>query len=117
MKLIHLINTFATCITLLGYILFIYPGMLAQIILGPLQIILAIIISVKYFDLVKYENQKHLEKYWTAVVISLILIVISYKNHAAFNNFKIVTVFVIPMLIACYFLYITNLINKNLDKP
>jgi hypothetical protein len=117
MKLIHLINKIATYTTLVLYLL-VYTGMVAQIILGPIQLILAITITALYYKKLDSKNKKSLKIYWLAVAI------VPLFAYASFNWIDdgvliILSLFVYPMYIACYFLYVTSKINKyfNSIKP
>ncbi len=113
MKILHQINTFTLTITLVLY-LTVFLGMYAQIILGPLQLIIALIISFKYYKRLIPKLKKGILTYWTLAIVSLIIAYFSWTYYQA-NDFIIVTVFVIPMLIACYFTYLTFKITQYLN--
>ena len=114
MKLTHLINKIATYTTLVLYLL-VYTGMLAQIILGPIQLILAITITVLYYKELDTKNKKLLKTYWLAVAI-VPLFAYASLNWIADGVLIILSLFIYPMYIACYFLYATSKINKYLNS-
>ena len=112
MKILHKINFFALAITLALY-LTVFLGMYAQIILGPLQLLLALIVSFKYYKNLNKTLKNYLLAYWITAAISLIIAYLSW-THSTANDYIIITVFVIPMLIACYFVYVTYKITQHL---
>lgn len=114
MKAIHFINIVATYITI-GLYMFIFLGMIAQIILGPLQLLLAIIISIRYYKVLDQHNQILMMYYWFLAVVSLSIAAItwfSYQNSVT----AIICIYVVPMLVACYFLYVTKSLSKYMDR-
>jgi len=114
MKAIHFINIVATYITI-GLYMFIFLGMIAQIILGPLQLLLAIIITIRYYKVLDQHNQILIMYYWFLVVVSLSIAAITwsgYKNSIT----AIIWVIVVPMLVACYFLYVTKSLNRYMSS-
>ncbi len=113
MKKLHQVNIFALIITLILY-LTVYLGMYAQIILGPLQLIIALIISFKYYYKLNPKLKKSILIYWALAIVSLIIAYFSWTYYKP-NDFIMITVFVIPMLIACYFAYLTFNITKYLN--
>lgn len=115
MKAIHFINMAATYLTLALYML-IYFGMMAQIILGPLQLMLAIIISVNYYRQLDHHHQILIIYYWFASVSALIVAMLIWFGE--FNQaISIIGLFPIPMCVACYFLYVTRTLDSYLNKP
>jgi len=114
MKTIHFINLAATYITL-GLYLFIFYGMIAQIILGPLQLLLATIISIRYYKILDQHNQILIMYYWFLAVVTLSIFGTTYfgKNDETSN---IIWLFIAPMLVACYFLYVTKSLSRYLDR-
>ena len=113
MKTLHKINIFALTITLALY-LTLFLGMYAQIVLGPLQLLLALIISLKYYKRLIPKLKKGILIYWVLAIVSLIIVYFSWTYYQA-NDFIVITVFVIPMLIACYFAYLTYKITQHLS--
>jgi hypothetical protein len=113
MKTIHRINAFVTSATLTLYLL-IFLGMYAQIILGPLQLILAVVISIKYYNKMGLLNKKLFLCYWLAAAVALTAAVITWQQNSSNDAVVILFLFVIPMTVACYFLYVTNKLNKHL---
>ncbi|WP_297332698.1 hypothetical protein [Flavobacterium sp.] len=117
MKTLHKINVIALITTLLLYIT-VLLGMYAQILLGPLQLIIALIVSYSYYKKLSPRLQKGIILYWIAAVTSLTITYFSWLDYRA-NDFIIITLFVIPMLIACYFARLTYCITKylNITQP
>lgn len=115
MKILHYINCLFYLITIVPYITIQYAffGMYAQFILGIAQIVIAIIISL-YFKKHSRINKKHISNYWIAALTNLLAILILFKTN--FTNNETITIlflFIIPMLIASYFVYITYSIQKK----
>ncbi len=113
MKLIYNINKWSLIITIFLYIT-IYYGLLAQIALGIIQLISAIILYYSWAHL-NDKSKKHLIQYTIIVFIYAIPFFIIYNKVPSFIGLTIVYV-IIPLLIAFYFLYITSLTSKNVDK-
>ncbi len=106
MKIIHYINSTCFTITLLLYITIFY-GLMAQVFLGSIQVIIAIILFI-YWNKLTSKPQKHLIIY---TLISL-LYGLLWLTDIVDTDFGIVFIAVIPMMIAGYFVYITYLIKK-----
>lgn len=117
MKVLHKINFFALAITLALY-LTVFLGMYAQIVLGPLQLLIALIVSFNYYKKLDKTLKNHLLAYWLTAAVSLIIAYLSWTHNTA-SDYVIITIFVIPMLIACYFVYLTYKITQHLitTKP
>lgn len=113
MKILHKINVIALIITLLLYIT-VLLGMYAQILLGPLQLIIALLVSYMYYKKLSPRLQRGIIIYWIAAGLSLTIAYFSWLDYRA-NDFTIITLFVIPMLIACYFARLTYCITKYLN--
>ncbi len=114
MKALHFINIVAIYITL-GLYLFIFLGMLAQTILGPLQLILAGVITFRYYKLLDQHHQILMLYYWFAASIGAVIATITL--YGSFGEMsKIFGVYVLPMCIACYFLYVTKNLNRHLSS-
>lgn len=115
MKTIHDINTWAV----FGNVfLFMVPtvGMLLMMLLGTIQIILALTITFYRASLNKKEKQL-LSRYWLFVTLDFILIgLIHCFEYDLFDLPGILSYFIFPGLIAFYFLYLTNYIYKNSIK-
>ena len=115
MKTLHYINCFFYLLTLMPYLTVIYAfiGMYAQFILGIAQILLAILVLFHKKKLNRI-IKKHISNYWIATLTNLLVILILFKTN--FTNNETITIlflFIIPMLIASYFVYITYLIQKK----
>ena len=115
MKALHYINLIFYTITIILYatIYFVIYGLYAQFFLGIIQVIIA-------FTLLFYKKnfneiiKKHFLNYWILVLVTLVAIAaLSIKSNFS-NSFIYITIlFIIPMLIATYFVYITYLIQKQ----
>lgn len=110
MKTVHLFNKWIYILTLVLY-LTIYLGLIAQIILGILQVILAIYLLIR-----GWKNTEIKE------MLSLYFILISVYFLSSFTLLKyeigneiMVYLFgmILPMSIASYFVYITSQIHKK----
>lgn len=111
MYIIHIINKIATGATLLLYLTLI-GGMYAQIVLGPLQLILAAIVTLLYYKKLDTIRKGLLLRYWMAAAIALALFGMSWMYRDSMDLIIIVPVFIIPMIVACYFVYVTSMFNK-----
>lgn len=106
---LHKINKIFYFTTLALY-LFVYFGMLFQIILGIVQLIIGYTLLVRRDELSKTKKTK-LIIYWILVIIVFFSILISFKfKYAAANLFL---AFVFPMAIATYFYFFTANINSE----
>ncbi len=115
MKILHCANCCFYILTIIPYITiyFVMYGMYAQFLLGVIQLILALILlfSLKKFNL---DIRKHMKRYWMSVLGILSFIwVISKSSGIKDDVIQVLFVFVIPMIIASYFVYITYLIQKQ----
>ena len=111
MKIIHYINCIAVISTILLYAVYGQKGLSAQFFLGCYQITVATIITIKYKRFPKHKTDK-LFYYWLAVIIWFI---IDFSLNDLVEEYFIILLIGIPMLIACYFTYITYIIQKT--KP
>ncbi|WP_378177963.1 hypothetical protein [Aquimarina sp. SS2-1] len=109
MKTIHNINKWSFIITLLLYAT-VYFGLLAQILLGFIQVVLAIIVSLNWKNLNR--KVKHLLFiYWGLIPTYGALWLTNAFNTN--NDIILILLFcLIPMSIAAYFVYITYEIKK-----
>ena len=118
MKTIHNINRWSFIITLLLY-LTIIGGLLAQIVLGGIQIILAVIIISKWK---KYTStiKKHLWSYGIITIIYgvswLLDITKIFETNSMVMDPHIIYLCVVPMSIALYFVYITYKIENSSNE-
>ncbi len=106
MKTLHYINLVSFTITLLLYITIFY-GMIAQVFLGTIQVILALILLL-YWKTLKSRQKKLLAVYAFVAILYGLLWLTDIVN----TDFAIAFITVIPMSIAAYFLYITAQIKK-----
>ncbi|WP_412984003.1 hypothetical protein [Pontimicrobium sp. IMCC45349] len=114
MKLIHYINTIVYLITIIPYITIKYAflGMYAQILLGITQLIIGIILVIFINRLTKKQTYL-LKLYWlfTLTIIALMSIVGYFEIYTSY--LLIPLVFILPMCIATYSVYLTYLIQKK----
>lgn len=109
MRLLHNINKWSYGITLLLYIT-IYLGMIAQIALGGIQVILAIILFGRYQRL-DGKTKRRLLVYATLTVLYLLafalwdLLGIPNLND---DFIEITGITVLPMALATFFVFITH---------
>jgi hypothetical protein len=115
MYIIHVINKIATGATLLLYVTLIC-GMYAQIVLGPLQLILAAIVTLLYYKKLDTIRKGLLLRYWMAAAIALALFGMSCMYWDSMDLIIIVSFFIIPMIVACYFVYVTSMLNKYIES-
>jgi uncharacterized protein YqjF (DUF2071 family) len=113
---LHKINKIFYFTTLALY-LFVYFGMMFQIILGIVQLIIGFTLLVRRDELSKTKKAK-LIIYWILVIMVFFLILISFKfKYVVGNLFYAVSnlffVFVFPMAIATYFYFFTANINSE----
>ena len=116
LRLLYYINLIAVLTNLL---LFTEPcyGMLAMIILGALQLIMALCISFAFLRHLNKKTQCLMLIYWTMVAIDFIYFALYFYFLGTLGTgIYQITFFTYPMLIGCYFLYITYHINKNLNQ-
>lgn len=112
MKNLYYLNKFVLITTLVFY-LTIFLGLYAQIALGAVQLLSALILFL-YWKVFSKKTKKQLYIYWLIVALYGVLCLFDWKNIN--NGFIIILGFiVIPMLIAGYFFYIINSV-KNIKK-
>ena len=116
MKTIRNINIFAFIITLILYIT-VYYGLLAQIVLGVVQIILYFVILTQFQ---KFDNRikSLLTAYGISTLIYLLLFFLNIRTPFINENIIVLVVFiiVIPMLIGGLHLYITCQIKNHKNE-
>lgn len=107
MKLLHNINKWSYGITLLLYITIIY-GMIAQIALGGIQVILALILFSRYQRL--DEKTKRLLLVYAALTLLYLLVFTLWDYLRVPNNdfIEITGITVLPMGLATFFVFITH---------
>lgn len=114
MRTIHTINKWSLIINIF---LFIIPilGMLVMILLGLIQIILAIVISTLYYTTLKKQERFLLYSYWLFVFLNIVpMIIIQFYDYTIFDFPGSIPYFIIPGCIAFYFVYVTYRLNKAL---
>lgn len=117
MKVIHKINKYVLILNLLLYLTLI-GGAYAQLFLGPLQLILAVIVTLRYYRYLNKENKALIQKYWVMVAIDFVLIGMYYLCNKEFDSafLTLISLFIYPMIIACYFVHVTYSIRKQLNR-
>ncbi|WP_158974323.1 hypothetical protein [Cellulophaga sp. L1A9] len=118
MKILHTINTWSFTITVLLYIT-IFGGLIAQFILGIIQVIIALYITYQMNK--NGVIQTSIRTYWSYVIPYLILLLI-FSNSNLNPDELLVWIYlaVIPMALAGYFVYITKTLKNEmflLNKP
>lgn len=106
------INRAMYIITLLLY-LACTPGMLFQIILGIIQVVSAIYLTINFYKIASYFLRKLIVSYWLLATIILITILI---HKDIFSITGIILTFVSPMLIATLFMYLIYKLRKEINK-
>ncbi|KOS07636.1 hypothetical protein AM493_17495 [Flavobacterium akiainvivens] len=114
MKYIHYINFFALGITLLLYVT-LFLGMFAQLILGSLQLLLAAIITIAYYEKLNERCKKLLLRYWAFALAAVFIALVTWLAYEDNTTATVLFIFVIPMCVACYFVYVTSCINGYLN--
>ncbi|MEE1896741.1 hypothetical protein V1389_00240 [Flavobacterium rakeshii] len=114
MKSIYRINSFFLICNLL---LFIVPcfGLLAMIPLGIIQLTTAIGISLTFYRKINFELKKILKIYWLLVGLDSLYIMLYINLKKSHYDIYEIIFFAYPMLIACYFVYVTYRINKFIN--
>ena len=116
MKTLRKLNNIAFYTTLILFIT-VYLGMLAQIPLGIIQVISAIILSYNVYLKSNYAK-KHLTIYWILTLTELILLYLEHYQYQSSNDFIELSLMVFfPMAIAIYFKIIMNHITKEYENP
>ncbi|QWX83034.1 hypothetical protein H0I23_11245 [Cellulophaga sp. HaHaR_3_176] len=110
MKTIHNLNKWSFNITLVFY-LTIYLGLMAQIILGCIQILIALYIT--FYLKLNTDVLSKLKTYWSFVIPYLLslLFLTDYVDETLLIGIYYALV---PMSIAGYFVYITKTLNNEI---
>lgn len=109
MKLIYQINKVVLIITYLLY-LTIFFGLYAQMALGAIQIIYALLLFF-YWKKLSNKTKNQLYIYWAIVIVYGLCWLLDWKD---FNDtfYLIFGMMVVPMAIATYFVYLLK-VSKN----
>ncbi|WP_298136182.1 hypothetical protein [Flavobacterium sp.] len=114
MKTLRRINNIAFYTTLILFTT-VYLGMLAQIPLGIIQVISAIILSYNVYLKSNYAK-KHLTIYWILTLTELYLFYLEHYHYQSSNDYIELTVMVFfPMSIAIYFFIVMRKITSNYE--
>ncbi|WP_435623280.1 hypothetical protein [Flagellimonas sp.] len=107
MKLLHNINKWSYAITLLLYIT-IYLGMIAQIVLGIIQVFLAIIMFSRFSKL-DSKTRFRLKIYSVLTLLYLLAFVVwNILDIPSSDSISLVGIAVPPMALATFFVFITH---------
>ncbi len=112
MKLLYQINKWSFITTLVLY-LTIYFGLIAQIFLGIIQVILAILIFFRWHELTP-AIKKHLLGYSIATILYGVIFFIIKSYLSTYIGLIYFTV--LPMSLAGYFLYLTYKAQKTIPN-
>ncbi|KGO93240.1 hypothetical protein Q766_08005 [Flavobacterium subsaxonicum WB 4.1-42 = DSM 21790] len=118
-RILHIINSIAFSLNVLLYL---SPsvGMLFQLILGPVQLIIALIITVKFYKVLTPSLQWLLIIYWLLAISDLICLVLILQNpiysDILYMGLTNVIAFPVPMCIAAYFVYVTYRSNQHFNQ-
>jgi len=95
--------------------------MLFQLILGPVQLIIALIITVKFYKALTPSLQWLLIIYWLLAISDLICLILILQNpiysDILYMGLTNVIAFPVPMCIATYFVYVTYRSNQPFNQP
>ena len=107
MKKLYQLNKIVLIITAILYLTIIL-GLNAQIVLGVIQLLSALSISL-IWNKFNFRHKKHLLIYWTIVIIYGIG---WYLNIEINDQWWIIVMIIIPMSIATYFVWILSNLKK-----
>ncbi|TRW25304.1 hypothetical protein FMM05_08350 [Flavobacterium zepuense] len=109
----HALNAALVILTILLYI-FGGHGLMVQCFLGIFQPLAALLLPIGYFKKLNKRTWLLLLYYWIAVGIWAI----SVKPVMVLNSTYsyLMAFYITPMLIACYFVYVTYKINKHIQN-
>ncbi|MBO0590504.1 hypothetical protein I2486_03705 [Cellulophaga sp. E16_2] len=112
MKILHTINTWSFTITVLLYIT-IFGGLMAQFILGIIQVIMALYLTYQMNKNGKIHTA--IRTYWSCVIPYLILLFV-FSNINIYPHELLVWIYlgVIPMVLAGYFVHITKTLKNEM---
>ncbi|ADV48053.1 hypothetical protein Celal_0718 [Cellulophaga algicola DSM 14237] len=112
MKILHAINTWSFTITVLLYIT-IFGGLMAQFILGIIQVIMALYLTYQMNKNGKIHTA--IRTYWSYVIPYLILLFV-FSNINIYPHELLVWIYlgVIPMVLAGYFVHITKTLKNEM---
>ncbi|AWH83867.1 hypothetical protein HYN59_01480 [Flavobacterium album] len=111
MKTLHKINTWAV-VTNLFLCIIPFLGMLALLPLGLLQLILAFIITGRYYRNLDRKRRSVLLKYWLFVTLEVTIMVVVCLFDGFSDLSAVFLLFLFPACIAIYFVYTTYTITK-----
>lgn len=112
MKALVIINKIALFTTLILYII-VFFGLIAQIVLGFIQVTSALILTYKNYNQSEYAK-KHLSNYWIASIGELLLIYLLLVHFRdAYDIILYLIIFIFPIAIAIYFYVIMIRISQE----
>ena len=113
MKTLHKINVYAVGVNIL-LIIIPFLAMLLLIPLGIIQIIIALIVTFKYYKRLDVKHRKIINLYWLFVALDFLGIAIMAITGDPTDIFKITALAILPPFIAIYFVYTTYTLTKYL---
>ena len=114
MKTMHKVNIWIYGITLFLYVTVIF-GMLMQILLGIVQVMMAIILISKFNEFTK-EIKLHLSIYVSITTLYLIFFFSSDSMGMMGFDYTVPLLMILPMSIGAYFVYITYQVKKQFEN-
>ena len=114
MKNLFYVNIWLYVMTLFMYIT-LYFGFLFQLLLGFSQIIMAILLVARITE-IKSNLKVHLLFYWFVTIGYLIFYSVQEPMRTFEFSYMVLTVTVLPLVIAGYFTYITYLVKRWKEK-
>lgn len=109
----YLINKWFIIINIILYIT-VYLGLIFQILLGAVQVVMAIIIAFNFSKLIK--RIKRLFIIYS--IATIVFLVVFFTGYLKSNNdlYELIAWVIIPQTLAFLHLYITFLIHKNIQN-
>ncbi len=116
MKTLRQINNIAYYTTLLLFITF-YLGIVAEILLGIIQVASAILLTYKTYQKLAYAK-KQLIIYWILAIIAILMMYYVTKSYYMSDNMiiSLFTYIIFPMGVATYFKIICNKITFDYEN-
>jgi hypothetical protein len=108
------INFYGVVITFFFYFT-VYFAFYAQTGLAIIQIVSVFLLITAYYEKFTPKHKKLLFRYWAGMIISVSYYYAVIHHFETSNDFFLITsMFIVPMLVACYFVYTLDLISKEI---
>ncbi|SFI73793.1 hypothetical protein [Olleya namhaensis] len=104
-------NLITYLFVILLFLVEIVYGALAQLVLGIIQLIIAIYLQTKSYQYSK-ANKKLLSYYWIQIAIWLISYVV-FANLLTLKDYNAIFLLIIPMCIGLYLVFVNYQISKE----